>query len=188
VALTAAYVAVDEAFGRYRQRVVEKYGEEEDRQLRYESEEVDIIDEETGKILSTVRVTEGDHSMYARWFDEESPNWSKEQEYNHLFLRQQQNWCNDLLRARGHLFLNEVYGMLGLTHTSAGSVVGWVMDHDRSEGDNFVDFGIWANDTGEPIDLFNGREGSILLDFNVDGIIWDKIDKHVQKGQFTWKA
>lgn len=180
LALTAAYAAVDEAFKSYRGRVIEKYGEEEDRLLRYESQEVDIVDEDTGEVTSTVRVADGGHSMYARWFDEESLNWNRGDnghQYNVLFLQTQQNWANDLLRARGHVFLNEVYNMLGLEHTSAGSVVGWVFDRERPEGDNYIDFGIWDN-ADELRDFNNGREGAILLDFNVDGIIWDKIDKH----------
>jgi hypothetical protein len=178
-ALTAAYIALDRAFDMYRERVIEKHGEEEDRYFRYGAEEVDIIDEETGKVTSTVHAdTEADPAGYARWFDEESSrNFTKPpfDEYNWIFLRNQQNWCNDMLRSRGHLFLNEVYGLLGLEHTSAGAIVGWIYDRE-SNGDNYVDFGCWGEDDGQPLDFFNGREYGILLDFNVDGPIWDLID------------
>jgi hypothetical protein len=184
MALTAAYVAVDKAFQTYRDRVVERYGEDTDRELRYGSEEVDIIDEETGKVVSTVRVEPGLPSGYARWFDEENTNWSAPpmDEYNWLFLRNQQNWANDMLRARGHLFLNEVYSMVGMAHTSAGSIVGWIYERNNPNGDNFVDFGCWGKDDGQPLDFFNGREGSILLDFNVDGPIWNLIDERTSEG------
>jgi Family of unknown function (DUF6353) len=180
-ALTAAYVAVDTAFKKYRERVIDRYGEETDRELRYESEDVTLIDEETGKALDTTRVAPGDPGMYARWFDIENNNWNASpfEEHNWLFLRNQQNWANDMLRARGHLFLNEVYGMLGLTHTTPGSVVGWLYKRDNEHGDNYVDFGCWGEDRGQPLDFNNGREGSILLDFNVDGPIWDLIDQSV---------
>ena len=183
LALTAAYVAVDEAFKTYRERVVDRYGEDVDRELRYEAEEVDIIDEETGKVITSTRVAPGMPSGYARWFDEENNNWNAppNDEYNWLFLRQNQNWANDMLHARGHLFLNEVYGMLGLDHTSAGSIVGWIYDRDNEHGDNYVDFGCWGNDDGQPLDFFNGREGSILLDFNVDGPIWQQIDERTAR-------
>jgi hypothetical protein len=76
LALTAAYIAVDTAFKTYRERVVDRYGEETDRELRYDSEEVDIVDDETGKLVSTTKIVEGDHGMYARWFDEENTHWS----------------------------------------------------------------------------------------------------------------
>lgn len=177
-ALTAAYVAVDKAFQSYREKVIDRYGEETDRELRYESEEIDIIDEETGKVVSTVMVTNTDQP-YARWFDVENNNWSAPPmtEYNWLFLRNQQNWANDMLKARGHLFLNEVYSMLGLSHTSAGAVVGWVYQRDNENGDNYVDFGCWDQDGNGHRFFENGRDGSILLDFNVDGPIWQLIDE-----------
>lgn len=178
MALTAAYIAVDEAFKTYRKRVVDRYGEDVDRELRYETEQVDIISTDDGSILSTVRAAPGEPGMYARWFDEENVNWNAPpmEEYNRLFLRNQQNWANDILRARGHVFLNEVYGMLGLSHTSAGAVVGWVYDRNNERGDNYIDFGCWDVDD-QPLEFTNGREGSILLDFNVDGPIWQLIDE-----------
>ena len=186
MALTAAYIAVDTAFHRYRERVIDRYGEDTDREFRYGSEAVDIIDEETGKVTSTVRVEPGEPSGYARWFDEENANWNAPpmEEYNWLWLRTQQNWANDMLRARGHLFLNEVYSMVGMSHTSAGAIVGWVYERNNPHGDNYVDFGCWGKDDGQPLDFFNGREGSILLDFNVDGPIWDLMDERNPEGSW----
>jgi hypothetical protein len=186
MALTAAYIAVDTAFKQYRERVIERYGEETDRNLRYGSEEVDIINEETGKVTSTTRVAPGEPSGYARWFDEENNNFNAPpfDEYNWIFLRTQQNWANDMLRARGHLFLNEAYSMVGMTHTSAGAIVGWIYDRNNTDGDNYVDFGCWDPETGQGLDFFegtNGREGAILLDFNVDGPIWQLIDKRMEQ-------
>jgi hypothetical protein len=180
-ALTAAYVAVNTAFTAYRERVVERYGEETDRELRYGAEEVTVIDDETGKTFNEVRADPGEPSGYARWFDEENNNWNSIAFDNHnwLWLRTQQNWANDMLRSRGHLFLNEVYSMIGLSHTSAGSIVGWVWDRDNDRGDNYVDFGCW-DENGQGHRFFegmNGREHAILLDFNVDGPIWDLIDQ-----------
>jgi hypothetical protein len=94
-----------------------------------------------------------------------------------MFLRQVQNYANDLLRMRGHVFLNEVFSELGLSHTRAGAVVGWRWNKDS--GDDYIDFGIWKGRGEEVKDFFNGREGAILLDFNVDGVIADKIDEGV---------
>lgn len=178
MALTAAYVALDGAFRKYRERVVDRYGEETDRDLRHDFEEIDVIDEETGKVTSTYQVAPGEPSGYARWFDEENGNWNAPPfgEYNLLFLRTQQTWANDRLRSHGHMFLNEVYSQLGLAHTSAGSVVGWVYRRENNAGDNYIDFGCW-DDHGNLRDFNNGREGAILLDFNVDGLIWEQIDE-----------
>lgn len=170
-ALTAAYVALEKGFAEYRQRVVEKYGEEEDRNFRYGTREVEVIKD--GKKKTAVRVGEGEPSIYARFFDPLSTEWSKEPEYNLIFLKCQQNYVNDLLRARGHVFLNEVYDKLGIPRSKAGSVVGWILIGDVK--DNFIDFGVWDSE-GTVRDFVNGREASILLDFNVDGVIYDKID------------
>jgi Family of unknown function (DUF6353) len=188
-ALSAAYVAVDRAFRAYRARVVDRYGEDTDRELRYGAEAVDIIDEDTGKITSTVRVEPGEPSGYARWFDEENGNFHISfPTHNFLWLRTQQNWANDMLRSRGHLFLNEVYSMIGLSHTSAGSIVGWIYDRHNDRGDNYVDFGCWGDDFGQPLEFFNGREGAILLDFNVDGPIWDLIDQKQAQIEYESKV
>jgi hypothetical protein len=170
-ALTAAYVALEKGFAEYRQRVVEKYGEEEDRNFRYGTREVEVIKD--GKKKTAVRVGESEPSIYARFFDPLSTEWSKEPEYNLIFLKCQQNYVNDLLRARGHVFLNEVYDKLGIPRSKAGSVVGWILIGDVR--DNYIDFGVWDSE-GTVRDFVNGREASILLDFNVDGVIYDKID------------
>lgn len=174
LALTAAYAAVDTAFSRYRERVVDRFGQEVDDELRYEHEELDIVDEETGKVIAEVHVVAAPGAPYARFYDEiSSRNWSPDPDINLLFLRNVQNYMNDRLKARGHVFLNEVYSELGLSHTKPGAVVGWRWN--QSSGDDFIDFGIWDGKSERVNDFFNGREGAILLDFNVDGVIYDKL-------------
>lgn len=173
LALTAAYATVAEAFERYRAKVVDKYGENADRDLFYETEKVLVVDEKSGKKVTRTRINpDGMPSLYARFFDELSPEWKKESEYNYTFLRCQQNWFNDLLKVRGYVILNQVYETLGILPTSAGAVVGWVLD---GEGDSYIDFGIFRDDASVR-DFVNGRERSILLDFNVDGVVYAKLD------------
>lgn len=182
IALTAAYAAIEKGFNEYRERVVEKYGKDQDREFRYASETVEVVGTK-GKRTQELRVSPDAESIYAKFFDQTNTNWSKEAEYNLLFLRAQQNYVNDLLTARGHMFLNEVYYALGMDHTSAGAVVGWVISKD---GDNFIDFGIF-DDQDQCRNFVNGREASILLDFNVDGVIWDKIDDN-KRGEVKWQS
>lgn len=173
-ALIAAYTALDRGFRDYRARVVEKFGEDEDRRLRYGVREVEIVNPETGRKKHVERVALTVPSVYARFFDPTSPSWNPEPEYNLVFLQCQQKWANDMLRARGHVFLNEVYDELGLERSKAGAVVGWVFTTDGST-DNFIDFGVFNGETQISRDFVNGHEGAILLDFNVDGVIYDKI-------------
>lgn len=172
-ALTVAYGALEKGFSEYRGRVVEKYGEDEDRELRYGVEEVEVVDDK-GKTKTVRRVPAGTPSIYARFFDETSTVWQREAEYNLVYLRSQQNYLNDLLNARGHVFLNEVYDALGMERSGAGQVVGWLRCED---GDNYIDFGIFNTDNPRAHDFVNGHEAAILLDFNVDGVIYDKLDE-----------
>lgn len=171
--LTAAYAALDRAFGDYRKRVVDEYGIEKDREFRYELEDRKVIRESDGKEVTVRRIGPNEPSGYARFFDQLNPNWKNRPEYNLLFIKCQQNWANDVLKARGFIFLNEVYDNLGIEHSSSGAVVGWVIGDD---GDNYVDFGIFDGNNAGARDFVNGRNDSILLDFNVDGVIYDKID------------
>lgn len=176
IALTAAYTLLDQGFKEYRGRVVDIYGEEVDRDLRYGTHEVEIVDPETKKKKKVIRVAPGDPSMYARFFDETSSSWSRDPENNMFFLKCQQNYANDLLKMRGHVFLNEVYDMVGVPRSRAGSVVGWMWNPDAEDVDNFINFGIFDGTSDVLRDFVNGHEGSILLDFNVDGVIYNKIE------------
>ena len=178
-ALTAAYAALDKGFAEYRARVIEKYGEDQDRDFRYGTEQV-AITSDSGKKKIVTRAGPNAASIYARFFDEGSPNWSPEPEYNLLFLKCQQNYLNDMLHARGHLFLNEAYDALGIPRTKAGSVVGWVLSRNGAT-DNYIDFGIFDGKTERIRDFVNGHESSVLIDFNVDGIIWDRIEEIAQE-------
>jgi gas vesicle protein len=167
-ALMAAYSAVQEAYTNYRDRVRSELGEEKELDI-YHATELQTVENGEGK-KEVVKVSDPNkYSPYARFFDEVSPNWRKDPELNKLFIQCQQNYGNQLLQARGHLFLNEVYDMLGIDRSKAGAVVGWVIG---KEGDNFVDFGIYEAFNSR---FVNGWERSILLDFNVDGVIYDKI-------------
>lgn len=176
-ALTVAYAGLDKAFSEYRKRVADQLDPEYERDIYYDAQrfEADIPDPEDPKKTHKVKFkTVGGHaySQYARFFDELATEWQRTPEYNLIFLRAQQNYANDMLRSRGHVFLNEIYDRLGLPRSREGSVVGWVLGGD---GDNYIDFGFMDGDNPRVRDFVNGREGSILLDFNVDGLIYDKI-------------
>lgn len=174
-AVMAAYATLEKGFEEYRQRVRDEFGDEKEQQLRYGSQRktMTVEDEDGNEEELTKTSVPGDisPSVYAKFFDDSSPSWSKNAEDNRIFLQCQQNWANDRLLARGHVFLNEVYDMLQLPRTKAGAVVGWLKDGD---GDGYVDFGLFEHDQRRRM-FINGDERSILLDFNVDGIIYDKL-------------
>ena len=182
VALAAAYATIDKSFKDYRGRVIERFGAELDKELKYnikaaEVEET-VVDEKgkEKKVKNTVNVADPNvYSEYSKFFDESCPGFTKDPEYNLMFLKDQQRYANDLLKSKGYLFLNDVYEMLGIPRTQAGQIVGWIYDEKNPIGDNFVDFGIYDLHKEANRDFVNGYERVILLDFNVDGDILDMI-------------
>lgn len=181
VALLAAYKASEEAFANYRGNVQKELGEEKDRQFLYGLEKTkveEIVTDDKGKkkkIKKEVELPIGQiASQYARYFDECNPNWTKDPEQNRYFITCIQNMLNDRLRSVGHVFLNEAYEALGFKHSSAGAVVGWVYDPANGK-DNYIDFDIFDEESFTKREFVNGYERSILLDFNVDGVIYDLI-------------
>lgn len=165
-ALSATLAMVTKAYDEYRHRVQEEIGEKRELDIYHGVKKKEI--EEDGK-KKTVKVADPNAcSPYARFFDSANINWENNSEYNFMFITCQQNYANDKLRAQGHVFLNDVYDWLGFERTSAGAIVGWVRDGD---GDGYVDFNIHADGN-----LVNNRlDKSIILDFNVDGVVYDKI-------------
>ena len=178
LALAAAYATVDKSFKEYRGRVIERFGEELDKELKYniKSKEIEeVVTDEKGKektVKKTIDVVDPNEiSDYARFFEDGCIGWEKDAEHNLFCLKQQQNWANERLQKRGYLFLNEVYEMLGIPATRAGQQVGWIYDKNDPNKDCFVDFGIYDTNKPSTRDFVNGYERTILLDFNVDGNI-----------------
>lgn len=176
VALGAAYAAIDKSFKEYRGRVIERFGEQVDTELKYgikakKFEEIEV-DPETGKekkVKKTVMVADPNlQSDYAVYFDSKSRNYETNPDYNRMFLKAQQAFANNKLQTRGHLFLNEVLDDLDLPRTPAGQIVGWTKDGP----DGYVNFRIVEVER----ETEDGRhEPALLLDFNVEGNIWEKM-------------
>lgn len=184
VALAAAYTAIDKSFKEYRGRVIERFGKQLDKELRYniKAKEIEEVskDENCHEVVKkeVVDVIDDDPNTYSPYsivFDDGNEGWDPDPERTKFFLIQQQNWANERLKAKGHLFLNEVYDMLGAKRTKAGAQVGWVYDEKNAVGDNYVDFGIFDTRRSKARDFVNGYEKVIVLDFNVDGYILDLI-------------
>lgn len=183
VALAAALTNVATSFNEYRGRLIDRFGKDLDRELRFgvKAKEVEetVIDE-NGKettVTKTVDVVDPNtaHSLYSVVFCEGNTGWTRNAELNKVFLIQQQNQANDKLRLNGILTLNEVYDMVGAPRTAYGQIAGWVWTEDGTIGDNFVDFGIFDVNNEKACDFVNGREKSIILDFNCIGNILEYI-------------
>lgn len=175
VGMTAAYTALQEAYKGYRRRVREEVGEEREKELYLDvyDKVVETLEDDGSRVQETKKLVDPrrPHSIYARVFDESNKWFKKNAAMNRMFLQAQQAHANDLLKIQGHLFLNDVYKMLGFPPTPEGQLVGWIEGH----GDSFVDFDIFNLDDEAKIAFINGYERSVWLDFNVDGVIYDMI-------------
>lgn len=190
MALAAAYTAVDKAYSEYRNRVIKKFGEEVDKQLKYGIEKNEIketVKDENGKekvVKKEIESVSEDGiltSPYAKFFDESSREWQKDANYNLMFLCRIQSIMNDRLRANGYVFLNDVYDALDISRTPEGQTVGWVYDPNNGKLHNYIDFGIYDTHRKTTRDFVNGIERVILLDFNVDGNIMDAFKSYEVK-------
>lgn len=188
IALAAAYTTLDKSFKEYRGRVVERFGEQVERELRYniKAKEVEttVVDdkgkEKKVKEIKNVAASGWDpsqYSPYARFFDETNRAWMKDPEQSRFYLKAVQAQANDRLRARGHLFLNEVYELLRFPLTDYGQDVGWIYDLKNPKGDNFVDFGIFEVRREGATEFDDYVEG-FILDFNTVGNIKGDLATH----------
>lgn len=177
--VVAAYNGLSAAFEEYRKRVRDEYGEGLDKHFRYGTtyEELPVYDENGKKTKEKEQVEKTETGMVipnddsCRFFDSSNPNWDKNPTFSMMWLRGQQNILNDILHTRGHVFLNEVYDALGFPHTPQGAVLGWI----DGEGNNCIDFGLYDQNKENVRRFVNGVDNVIMLEFNHDGVIWDKI-------------
>ena len=191
VALAAAYAAVDQSFKDYRGRVLDRFGEQVEKELRYNLKATEIeetVTDDKGKekkVKKTVDMMDPSTdirsiSPYAVVFESTHEDWSKDKTTNEWYIKARQSQLNSKLRSQGHLFLNEVYDALGFPRTAVGAQVGWIFDERHPFGDNFVDFR--ATEIMKPKAGTEGDdaiyESAYIFDFNIAGSILDKIEDH----------
>lgn len=183
-ALSAAYFTLQNTFDNYRKKVVDTLGKETvDKIIAPKlpntgktAEEILANDDRndaadvTDAVLSIVR----ECSPYARIISETSSTaWDPNEDYTTMNLTEIQAWANRRLQKKGHLFLNEVFDQLGLSRMKEGALVGWLKNGD---GDGYVSFGDFESAIYRVPDYERKSiHSNVVLDFNVDGIIWDKI-------------
>lgn len=183
--LAGAYAALDKGFKEYRGRVAERFGEAVEKEIRYniKAQEVEekVVNEDgtettVKKVVDMVdEDTIAQYSPLARFYDDGCLGWTKSPEQNLIFLKQREAEATEILQRKGILFLNDVYAMLGMQKTAMGQQYGWIYDLDYPNGDNYVDFGLTDTNKRKVRDFVNGYERTVLLDFNVDGYILDRM-------------
>lgn len=172
-ALAIAYAGLDNSFREYRKRVQKELGSEKESELYYGyKKELEKIKDENGKVKEVEKIKIDNHklSQYAVFFDESSSEWSNEPGYNRTFLQTLEKSMQRRLETQGHVFLNEVKDKLGIPRTPEGQIVGWKLGMPNSDG--YISFGLLNDYNKEAI---NARNNVWLLDFNVDGNIYNEI-------------
>lgn len=184
-ALGAAYTVLQNAFEGYKKNMVDALGKETVEKIirpklpNYDKTAEEILSSDNksdaADVADAVLASIQDLSPYSRIITEESSNcWDENEDYTAENIAAVQLWANRRLERKGHLFLNEVYDQLGLSRTREGSVVGWLKN--SKDGDNYVSFCNYeANTYRVPSDDYSRVDTNFILDFNVDGMIWDKI-------------
>lgn len=186
--LTAAYIALDKAFEEYKSRVSDRFGSRVQEELEHNIKAVEIESKSTNEqgVEETIKeykdIAMQHTSPYTCIFDETVDTWQADNQLNRNYLFLMEQAANKRLRTQGHLFLNDVLSSIG-THggvtmkTPEGQIVGWIYDPNDETRQNHVDFGVTNYVEGdEALNSFiNGGERSVMLRFNCDGPIIDKI-------------
>ena len=178
--MAAAYATLNSMYKRYRQNVIESYGEEVDKDMRFgvKHEKVTEIDEDGNKVKVDARIVDLDNtalaiSDYSRFFQMGCKGFDASSgRYNLLYLKGIQAMFNNKLIADGYVMLNDVYRELGFDTIPEGWSIGWVYDEANPIGDNYIDFGLYeARNKNQR--AVNDWEPVILMDFNVDGNLYE---------------
>ena len=186
--LTAAYIALDKAFEEYKSRVSNRFGSRVQEELEHNIKAVELESKSTNEqgVEETIKeykdIAMQHTSPYTCIFDETVDTWQPDNMMNRTYLFLMEQSANKRLRTQGHLFLNDVLASLG-THggvtlkTPEGQIVGWIYDPNDPTRQSHVDFGVTNYVEGdEALNSFiNGGERSVMLRFNCDGPIIDKI-------------
>lgn len=96
-------------------------------------------------------------------FDADNPNYTPNHEHNEFFIARAQNMFNDILYARGYVFLNDVLKQLDIAPTMVGQLAGW-----RKDASGFVEIKIEQTRFGN-----DNRPVEYFLKIQTDGIIID---------------
>lgn len=188
---TMAITVLSKQFDTYRKACIEENGVAADHRYMngLTKKKMDVIDENGKKKKEDCLVdTNGidENFSYCRYFDDEEAGSvydKKNKTMNIAIINMANTTLNETLKARGHVLLNDAYEALGLTRTYAGGVTGWL---SRAFYENVLESEYWAsadnyiNITYDIVKKFDKETGeykdSILLDFNVDGVVIDKIN------------
>lgn len=188
-ALLSAYGALMETFQNYREHVRYVWGDQVDRQLMQAADgltDIQVQNHEEDLTTAIVSIKPSDFgdgsyeggSPYSRRFCPSTSTQAVSDMSRNLYsVKSMQEYANQILAINGYVFLNDVYDWLGFKRTPAGCVVGWLYHEDDPA--EHIKFGIFKDDGNDagltPGSFYEEEPLALMLDFNVDGVIYDKI-------------
>lgn len=195
IATASTLAAVENRFAEYRSDVRKVVGEEKEDLIfkRATKEIIDtpVIDKETGEVKMEPReqyVSNGDIDLddpYLFLFDiANAPHtWNVSPGYNYMFLRQAEQECNDRLRIKGYITLNQVLECLGMQPVDYGMCAGWL----ASDIGSAVLFDVIRRGSVEDQEdpgCYRGGSPDYLLHFNCRGNIQVGMPKKGERKNF----
>ena len=132
--LAAAYAMIDQGYKAYRRKVVERHGEEEDRDIANE-----VIEETEDDEFDSDRLMFYD--VYSDRYFESTMN----------KFHEAVNYVNREIQFNGYVSLNDFYRAFGVSETEEGYIIGW-NDEDIGEMLGFC----WLDFEAKPTNLGDG--------------------------------
>lgn len=147
-ALAAAYTISEKAYTEYREKVVERIGEKDERQIRNNvaQDRVRQMPPTEGNVLM---VAGGDHlfmEMYtSRYFRSDIET-----------IRKAVNEINFRINTHGYASISDFYDLVNLSHTAVSDEMGWNSDKLMD-----VEYNAVLSDTGQPCVAINFMTGPV---------------------------
>lgn len=196
IALGAAYVALDNAYKAYRNRVKEEVGEETEnklfRDIRDKKVTRQVEDPVTGEIKEvedTVKAS-GGTGAYDFIFDAAAHLFSRNGRVNYETLSNKERELTQILRSQGYIYGDTIIEILGIPKFTLSKdllkalrVIGIIDGVDEYGRPKKVLLGIndydgHPNEIGQ--ELFEGAENTVWLSPNFDGVIVNDYVNHIR--------
>lgn len=132
LSLAAAYTLMSDAYSTYRKRVVDKFGEEIDRQLQLGTSEIEYTEtDENGEFKKPEKVEVATNPLgFSRYITPMNPDYDENEEFMESFLRAQFNFFENKKKTRGWIMLNEMLDHVNLKEDPKLITVGYTKFDD----------------------------------------------------------
>ena len=182
LALVCAYGTLEKSYEKLYKRVASEFSEDAANRFSNGLKPADDPRVEKGKKgakNAKISLLDPDKVLgpYTYIFGPDNPQWTGNLDYDIMFLQGHQRFANDCLTTRGYLTLSSLFQeMHNYEWMDKGSfVTGWVLPEHYYQNtcEPYINFNI--SRVFKDYQDGNGPVEVLMLNFNCDGYIWDKI-------------